>query len=447
MLNLLLLNMLKDDTEDKVQEVFDSLKTLQSEGKSGNFSELGVVEPFLCLCLLKKAVDSSDKGGDAWSRVRFEIHKNDTEGASDPVLRIREKDAEEVLGSLASHFVTTIRVFDAIAEDRENYQTGVSLSGLDLEKDGAAVFEKALRLSYREAFGDERSVNPTVAEIAGRILSPENGDTFLDFLSGTCLSTAVINGRKKGVKTILNDRDMFCTDYAEIYRILSGNEVSICSEDAFSGKFLTGTTADRIFLSPVFGSKLQSPFISGGITAREASGAAVMKALDMLSERGMAAVSLLSTFAFGSQFDFPQIREYLVRGRHVSSVILLPSLSRRTSVPTLLLVITKEKNEDILMVDWTENSSAFYYEKKYGTPALRKEAVDELSSLIRTRKGKGSVRVPYEVVEEKACSLLPSLYIEKEEKAKKRTLGEIESDIHDALLDIGSIIGSLSEKS
>ncbi len=447
MLNLLLLNMLKDDTEEKVQEVFESLKSLQSEGKGGNFSELGTVEPFLLLCLLKKKTDSTEDGGDAYDRIRFELHKNDTGSSSDPVLRIRGKDAAEVLGPLSEHFVTSLSVFDAIAEDRGNYHTGVTLKGLDLERDGSAVFEKALRLSYREAFGDERSVNPTVCEIAERILDTHSGDTFLDFLSGTCLSTSVITGRRSGVKTILNDRDRFCTEYAEIFRILSGHDVTVLSEDAFGKDFLSGTTADRIFVSPVFGSKLSTPYISDGMTLREASGAAVMKALDMLSERGVAVVSLLSTFAFGSQSDFPDIRKYLVKGRHVSSVILLPSLSRRTSVPTLLLVITKKENEDILMVDWTENSAAFYYEKKYGTPALRKEAVDELSSVLRTRSGKGSTTVPYEAVEEKECSLLPSLYIEKEEKTASRTLGEIESDIHDALLDIETILGSLSENS
>ena len=231
MLNLLLLALNIGRYEEDVRRVFNELGRLQTECPYGSFSEYGLVEPFLLLCLLKMAVEKDRTGDEVVERVRHELNKNDRSRSAssavkkeDPVIRLHKEDVEKLLGPFAPHFRTSIYLFDRIAEDYATQYTAVitleNFSSNFLSR--RRTFEAALRLAYRRTFCDDKSVNPSIAELARDILRVKDGESFMDFMCGTCLSTSVIIGDESDVDITLVDKDRNCCDYAELYSRFSG---------------------------------------------------------------------------------------------------------------------------------------------------------------------------------------------------------------------------------
>lgn len=454
MLNLLLLMLNMGRYEEDVRKVFNELGRLQRECPYGRFSENGLVEPFLLLCLLKKAVQEDITGDEAVGRVRHELEKNDTEKRStpdgcekDPVLRLHKEDMEKLLGPFAPHFRTSIYVFDGIARDyATEYTAVVSMKSIYLNStaDGRRYFEAALRLAYRRTFMDEKSINPSVAELARDILEVEDGESFMDFMCGTCLSTSVIIKDRSNVDITLVDRDRNCCDYAELYSKFSGNKPVISCEDSFAeGSSISGYKVDKIFVNPTVGERLtlENPRFA----IRSETPASVVKAADSLKEHGRAVVVLNSTHAFGTSSELQKVRSYIVDNRYVSAVLLLPGLFARTTLPAVILVLTKENNEDILMVDWRDKEKDeryFYHEKRYMTLVFRPGAEEKLVDIVKYRSGEGSRVVSYDEVRANDYNLLPSVYVE-EAGTEGRPMSEIDDDIYAALRGIEATIREL----
>lgn len=485
MLNLLIETNDGGWIERNVRDVMTALEELQKETPFGNFSELGVVEPFLLLCLLKKAVYNDESGDKAVERIRFELEKNDSdltapdeeksdEGPGDSlsfggqqkeylekqaeeagkrgVLRLHIEDIEKVLGPLSRHFHTSLYVFDRIACDNvTEYKTRISLKALDLEEKGAEIFATAIRLSYSTIFGEEKAINPALATLARGLLSIREGERFADFMCGTCLSTAVIAGQDKDAELYLSDIDTRCTDYAEIYSRLSGMKCVIRSLDAFDEKTFSGPElVDKVFVNPAPEERLMNgPIEFDGVLLKEVAAAAVMKAANILTPGGKAVMVIPSRYLYSTRPDYANLRKYLLKRRIISTVILLPCLSRGSAGPTALLVLRNMPNEDILMVDWTDrekDDTYFYYEKKYMKPVLRNSARRRLRDIVNRRiEGDGSSLVRQRDIEYQDFNLLPSLYIRPVEKPAKRDLGEIDREISSVLDDIQDVIGKLKD--
>ena len=454
MLNLLLLVFNMDCYEDKVRKVFNELGRLQMECPYGSFSEYGLIEPFLLLCLLKMAVEEDRTGDEAVERVRHELEKNDPEkmtapdgGGKDSVLRLHKEDMEKLLGPFATHFRTSLYVFDGIARDYATEYTGmVSMEEINLTSPitSRRYFETALRLAYhKRVFSDDKSVNPSIAELARDILEVKNGESFMDFMCGTCLSTSVIIGDSKNVDIRLVDRDRNCCDYAEFYSRFSGLKPIITCEDSLAkDSSIAGYKADKIFVTSTIGERvtLYNPKFS----IRSETPASVIKAADSLKEHGKAVIVLNSTYAFGTSFE--EVRNYIVDNRYVSAVLLLPGLFSRTNLPAVILVLTKEENDDILMVDWRDkekDEKYFYYEKRYMTLVFRPDKEKELVKIIKNRSGEGSRVVSYDEVKANGCNLLPSVYVEEKGETKERSMSQIDDDIYEALRSMEMTIRAL----
>ena len=455
MLNLLLLAVSMDRYEEDVRKVFNELGRLQTECPYGSFSEYGLVEPFLLLCLLKMTVDEYGTEDEAVERVRHELEKNDKRGLTspdeegkDPVLRLHREDMEKLLGSFAPHFRTSIYLFDRIAEDYATQYTAViTLEHFYFDpSECRKIFEAALRLAYRRTFCDDKSVNPSIAELARDILRVKDGESFMDFMCGTCLSTSVIIGDRKDVRIRLSDRDRLACEYAELYSRFSGINPVITLEDALAPESTTdGCKVDKIFVNPTIGEK---PTAENHVfsSIRSEIPESVIKAADSLKEHGKAVVVLNSTFAYGSFQVLKDTRRHIVDCGFVSAVILLPGLFRRTNAPTLILVLTNEENDSILMVDWRDREKDdryFYYEKKYMALVLRPDAEKSLAAIIRDRSGDGSRVVSCDEVRENGCNLLPSVYVEEAGDVSGRPMSEIEEDIQVALRGIERTIREL----
>lgn len=239
-------------------------------------------------------------------------------------------------------------------------------------------------------------------------------------MCGTCLSTAIILELEEAVTINLSDSNTLCTDYAEIYSRLSGRKCSIERRNAFDERNFPGfESADKVFVNPPLGEKLPDILDSiDGVPVKETVSAAVR----ILAKGGMAVVVIPSRYLYSTRHDFKVMRKYLLKRRLISSVILLPCLSRGSAGLTVLLVLENIPNEDILMVDWTDrvkkDGSYFYYEKKkYMELVLRKDARIELEGIIRSRRnGDGSAVVRVSDIKDPGYNFLPSLHVKSEVK-------------------------------
>lgn len=162
---------------------------------------------------------------------------------------------------------------------------------------------------------------------------------------------------------------------------------------------------DAIISTPPFGISLYrkdlypfySKFRHNGI-----EGFMIEKALNSLKENGTALFVISLNFLFNNiELEF---RKYMARNGFIHSVILLPSkLFSFTSIPTVVIKITKQRNDRILMTD----GSSFYSKGK------DRNIMDtnKLLSAIENKLPKFVKEISLDELSENEFNLNPSLYI------------------------------------
>ena len=444
---------MKKEVSNLVQRIFDGLSSLQSE--SGfSFSVFGPVDPFLLMCVLKTAIMKSSGGfgrDSAFDSVAAELEKD--------VPLLRKEDVEAILShvdksvgleerTLEGLFTTSISCFDNIAGRNRNYKAVIPFRELDLEQCACEAFETALRLSFRYIFGEELSINHTVAKLAGNILDVKEKESFYDFMCGTCLSSAIILNGRHNVTVNLSDKSHVAYGYSKVFSFLTGMDNCGRIADAFEeNNFDDGVKADKIFVNPPLRSKVQ-PFDYEGISVKEASVAAVLKACGALNEHGRAVAVLNTGFLFGSQFSLGDVRKYLVDNDYVEAVVLLPSLWKYTNVATVVLVLSKERKDSIQMMDYSGkagNPDYFFYDSGIEATVLSDKAINEITEIIREKKTveEESVLVSKErIAGSENYNLLPSVYMSGK-KEELRSLKEVDKDIEKSISELENLFSKL----
>lgn len=444
---------MKSEVSASVQRIFNGIYDLQKE-TGIFFSVHGPVDPFLLMCVLKTAVTKSAGGfgrDSAFDNIAEELKKD--------VPLMKKEDIEAILSyvdkstgleerTLEELFTTSISGFDRIANKNRSFNAGIPFYELDLGQYADDAFESALKLSFKDSFGDTLSINYTVAELAADILDVKENEFFCDFMCGTCLSSAIIlNGRhNRGVS--LSDMHSVAYGYAKVFSFLTGRENSGRMIDAFDkDNYDDGVKADKIFVNPPLRAKLH-PFDYEGISIKEASVAAVLKACGALNEHGRAFAVLNTGFLFGSQFSLGAVRKYLIDNDFVEAVVLLPSLWKYTNIPTVVLILSRERKENIQMIDYSGkagNSEYFYYDSSIESGVLSRKAVKDITEIIREKKTieDESVFVSKErIAGTQNYNLLPSVYVSVK-KEEFRTLEEVDRDIDNSISELKKLFFEL----
>ncbi len=444
---------MKSEVSALVQRILSGISDLQKE-TGIFFSVHGPVDPFLLVCVLKTAVTKSAGGfgcDSAFDNIAGELKKD--------VPLMKKEDVEAILSyvdkstglgerTLEELFTTSISGFDRIANKNRNFNAVIPFYELDLEEYADDAFESALKLSFKDSFGDTLSINYTVAELAADILDVKENESFCDFMCGTCLSSAIILNDRHNAGVSLSDVHSVAYAYSKVFSFLTGRKNSGRMVDAFDkDNFDDGVKADKIFVNPPLRSKLQ-PFDYEGISIREASVAAVLKACRALNEHGMAFAVLNTGFLFGSQFALGAVRKYLVDNGYVEAVVLLPSLWKYTNIPTVVLILSKERKESIQMIDYSGkagDAEYFYYDSSIESGVLSEKAVKDITEIIREEKtieGK-SVFVSKEIIAgSQNYNLLPSVYVSVK-REELRTVEEVDKDIDNSISELKRLFSEL----
>lgn len=434
--------------EAVIDEILYGLEKLGNTVIKGDFATSGIFEPFLLLWALKKMCLETD-GNIARDRAFESIEK----GLSGDKINLKENDIDYVLGvieaqskipndALKERFRPSSHAFEKLSGVNDTHTIKVPFYKLDITKDAGEIYKYVLikNISYF------RSINPKVAEIASAILKVKEGESFSDFMSGTGLTSEIVTGGKESVEITLTDNYPHAFALSALYLFLTDKKGKALYENSISEENLqSGEKADKIYVTPPYMGKILPGVKFNGMSLIDIAYVAAVKAAYTLNGGGKAVMSLTSSFAFGTKNYGEEIRKYLVENNYVSAVILLPNLYKDTNIPTLLLVLSKEDNPDILMVDLQgkeKNEEWFYYDKRFESLAPTDKAVKEIERIERERETENEISalISKEKIKENSYNLLPSLYVEKTQ-SEFRSISEIESDIERVLGELKDLLG------
>lgn len=432
--------------KETIDEIFSALERIEASVLKAKFSMHGLYEPFLLLWTLKKASDMT-RGVFGRDRVFTRIEDaikgdriNLSQGDIETTLSIIETSSSLPDNTLNDFFRSSSYAFSRLSLLNGTHDEKIPFHMLDTENDKGDIFEYVILRSVSPI----AYTNPTVAAIAEKILSVKDGEIFTDFMSGTGLSTEIITKDAENAIIHLYDNSPYSFAFSALYLFLCGRKGDVCYMDSLSSENLfSGEKSDKIFLSPERGRTL-TPVKWRDLSLNELSLLSSIKAVNLLKESGKAVLGVTSNFAFGTKFSAEDVRKYLVENNYISSLILLPKMYSDTSIPPLLVVISKSTDHDILMMDLTEKEKDekwFYSKKNVEGLSISEDAILETARIERERdEVKGISRiVSKDEIRKNSYNLLPTLYIEKERR-NYRKVEEIDEEINKVVEEIKTLL-------
>lgn len=310
--------------------------------------------------------------------------------------------------------------------------------------DGEKLFNaiiKAMRLE------DNLFASSSISELAASILNVQDGESFCDFTSGIGLSTACITRGKDDVDIDLVEMSIFNATLSVCLGFL-------CSKKNFhveigDGFARTEKKYDKLFIDPPLKTRTDVPAEWYGIKTDDAVLLSVLKATEVLSEKGRAIVMVPGSFLFGAMGAFPKVREYLVREGLVKGVVLLPSMWKATTIKTAMIVLEKNLG-DVAMISIASDKDVKIfttYDKLDRSKHLTKDAIGYITDRLNNdfEADNNSCLVSRSTLEYHYYPFEPSFFIKQVPKSN-RTLSEIDADIESSINEIDTLIEELKIK-
>ncbi len=281
----------------------------------------------------------------------------------------------------------------------------------------------------------------SISEIASVLLNVDENHSFCDFFCGNGFSSSVIlkNGCRKA---ILNDVNPHNIAIARCMTVMCGIQNSeFYIKD---GLTLDHVNLDRIFIDAPLKVKLREHYAEG---INDLCSAGILKAVSMLSDGGLVAVTVPSSFLYVLSGAERRVRDWLVSERFLKGVIAFPgNMIANSPVNTAILLISKKKNDSIYMVDFSSETAEkySYYNRSEHVRFINEEGLHIIvEATKKSFKKYISFELEYSKIEPEENILLPSRYSEKA-KIRTRSLKEIDSDISECVDCLNSIFLKLS---
>lgn len=172
-----------------------------------------------------------------------------------------------------------------------------------------------------------------IGEIAKRILSVKENETFLDFVAGIGTTTiSIVENEKTNIHLI--DINEECLSASAMLLIMSGlNNFSVECKDIFDDSVeefyksdifslkhnsLIEHRADKVFADPPIGMKIKNNPL------RDSSVISLQKTLASLKNDGLAVVTAPASVLFSSLTKIREFRKFMLESKYVHAVISLP---------------------------------------------------------------------------------------------------------------------------
>jgi type I restriction enzyme M protein len=247
-------------------------------------------------------------------------------------------------------------------------------------------------------------------DLCVKYLELKNTDTLLDLGSG--VSSFLINAKKNYDITAAGvEIDESVCVFANILSSISGQEIQVWNEDVFN--FSKLKQVEKLFSFPSFNMKIEAQHIRNYVLSKNIDGkdfamqgevAFILKALDLLSEKGRAVIAIFSGLLFKE--NLASFREYLVKNKYLEAVITLPdSVLINTNIPVALLVLSRN-NDKVRFV----NASSVHGKSRHGGSCLMDEHVAAIYEMSK-KKNHNAVDVKVEKIGKDGYCLLPSSFL------------------------------------
>lgn len=335
-------------------------------------------------------------------------------------------------------FHTTKKTFEKISQVYNMNRTFTTDAMNDLtkifEKNGKLVFtilnDLVLPNNSREMcelienifnFGDSKDVSRTESSITNtslvnlvkKILDVKEDEIFIDSFAGLGRTLLSINAKESYGYEI----NSLTTTIANMVMILSNKHNCKIKNKNF---FLSDdeVKADKIFSDgAISGNVSNEEYMLLKEENRRVEYFNITKTLEKLSEKGKAVITCGHTTLLNSSFK--KLRKSVTLNNLIA-VIALPPLWRNTLVNTNLLVLGKQSNKDIVMID--ASSKDFFERNDKRTISLKTDGIEKILEALngKTMHGFSSVIKKEEILNSGEVSWVPSHYIKSYSKANFR---------------------------
>lgn len=278
----------------------------------------------------------------------------------------------------------------------------------------------------------------TVATIASKILRVEEGEKFLDFASGTGLSTLTIVGDKpcKIINSDILDSNL---SLAAMLYIMYGYKDFQISARSFDERKPDGVEADKIFVDPPFGMKMSDLY--------GAKMDSVAKAIEMATaylnfhnSAGLAVVAANSGYLFGTSKNLCFLKQNLLANGFLKAVVSLPvNAVGATGITVNLVVLSTQKCEKVVFVNACGKEFSKYVTKDKRGNVISEEGMDKIAEIVDygiDEEGLSTV-VPVDEIMKNNFDLMPSRYVKEIRTGADMTLEEIDNRLASLYAKLG----------
>ena len=287
------------------------------------------------------------------------------------------------------------------------------------------IYDCILRLGKTGAgLYSSRSIN----QLAKSLMEIKETDTYQDFACG-CGLTDISLTEGKDITQDLSDISEELVQLAIMLHIIRGfqmSNLSFSARNAFEYDS-NGNKYSKIFADFPFGIKLnkhQFRFGDGTVLV-------IRRILDSLEEGGMALITCPSGLLFKTDKETTELRKELLSSGYLNSVITLPPVSIGTLINVNLLVLSKDRNESVLLVDASRNDTfQFSINSKKANAELTTAGIEEIKKIFDSRQEVKGISIKMSTKDLlKGNSISPQNYIEFEENEQFMSQSEISTKL------------------
>ena len=306
----------------------------------------------------------------------------------------------------------------------------------------AALLALAPESSYatpRYITGDYAVTSSPVCSLAKALLKVSNADTYLDFASGSSISTLLICS---DARPMIQNADINRLNAAlgAMLLILDGQDrFNVVCADTI-GTANPELRGNKIFVDSPWETKMQR-------TEQNEYSDATLACLhriknDYLADNGDAVMPCSGVTLYQSKKQTVDLRKSLVEDGMIKAVIALPMLSTKSATVSHMLVLKKTAEtspSDIVFIDGSKGS--FTHRDRFSAKAgLTEELIADIVGCVENRKAIPgfSCVIPVEEIRQAEYNLVPATYLPPQDDEDDVTIDEINDqlkDLYDLLLE------------
>ena len=327
------------------------------------------------------------------------------------------------------------RIMDALAGIDLTEEPNSQKKGQDLVQN---LLDGLQSRSDGNRFMGEFASKSEVGILSRGILQVKEGETFLDFASGTGTTTMLSVGAQE-CNIINADINRESLSIAAMLYIMNGyKHIKMTCEDVLSNPDIEWE-ADKIFVDSPIGMKVSNLRYGAGLI--DSTILSIYKALECLNENGLAVVTVPSGFLFGTAKMQITVKRELVNKGYLQAVIALPINWFGTGVTINILVLSKQKKSDkVLFLNAHSAVFAKYVQKANGkTASIIKEGLDKILDIFQNNlEVEGfSSNAALKTIESKDYDLMPTTYIKERLEEDNITVEEIDAELEKLYASLG----------